>query len=245
VARLLADLVEEDPSVEIHVAGHSAGSIFHAPLVQLLATGTGQKAGAGPMRGKPGLGLKIATCTLWAPACTVELFRQTYEPVIKSRRIGRFTIFTLTDQAEQNDHCARIYNKSLLYLVSNAFEEKDRIPMFRGGWPILGMEKFVRADALLHARLKKSPCEWVLAPNDEPVGSDRAARATSHGGFDDDRPTLQATLARITGASAAKTQVVVHASERLLRDRRLGIAGQTGDSPQWQVNDGGHIGVKT
>ncbi|MDB5318772.1 MAG: hypothetical protein JWN40_403, partial [Phycisphaerales bacterium] len=24
--------------------------------------------------GKAGLGLKVETCTLWAPACTIELF---------------------------------------------------------------------------------------------------------------------------------------------------------------------------
>ena len=41
------------------------------------------------------------------------------------------------DTAEQDDHCAHIYNKSLLYLVSNAFEDPARIPLFRDGVPIL------------------------------------------------------------------------------------------------------------
>src|SRR6185503_5785868 len=63
VAQCLADLLKQDGSIEIHLAGHSAGSVFHGPLVQLL-TG-GKTIPDGPMKGKSGLGLKVATCTLW------------------------------------------------------------------------------------------------------------------------------------------------------------------------------------
>ena len=42
---------------EVHVVGHSAGSIFHAPLVQKLAT-KGRIAG-GPLAGEDGLGVPI------------------------------------------------------------------------------------------------------------------------------------------------------------------------------------------
>lgn len=34
-------------------------------------------------------------------------------------------LYTLTDAAEQDDHCAHVYNKSLLYLVSNAFDSGE------------------------------------------------------------------------------------------------------------------------
>jgi hypothetical protein len=34
----LADFLSRDPVVEVHVIGHSAGNIFHAPLIQFLAT---------------------------------------------------------------------------------------------------------------------------------------------------------------------------------------------------------------
>src|SRR5690606_1411899 len=36
VARLVDEWRREDPSVEIHIAAHSAGSILMAPLLQLL-----------------------------------------------------------------------------------------------------------------------------------------------------------------------------------------------------------------
>jgi hypothetical protein len=210
VAQCIAKLIKDDPAIEIHLIGHSAGSIFHAPLIQLLT-------------GKAGLGLTITTCTLWAPACTVDLFKEAYVPAIEEGRIERFAMYTMTDQAELDDDCAHIYNKSLLYLVSNAFEEKERIPLFRDGWPILGMERFIRRDAELMGLWRKGKAEWVLSPNNEPVGSTGASRSTSHGGFDDDEATLKATFARIAGQAVDKAALVEQASARLMRGSRLGL----------------------
>ncbi len=113
VADLIADLRAKMPDLEVHVVGHSAGSILHAPFISRL---TGPKKNGG-------LSVPVNTCTLWAPACTIKLFQENYLPAIQSGRIERFALFTLTDKAEQDDNCANIYHKSLLYLVSNAFEE--------------------------------------------------------------------------------------------------------------------------
>ncbi len=97
---------------KIHIVGHSAGSIFHAPLITALNDA----------------GVDVETCTLWAPACTVELFKQHYVPAIKKKRIKQFALFALSDKAEQDDHCANIYHKSLLYLVSHSFEDEAAHP---------------------------------------------------------------------------------------------------------------------
>jgi len=192
VATQLKVLAAKFPGLEIHVVGHSAGAILHGPLLQRL-TGA--------------LGLKVKTCTLWAPACTVELFKQDYLPAIKSGAIGRFAMFALTDKAEQDDNCARIYNKSLLYLVSDAFEAKPRIPLLRDGVPLLGMQKFVERDAELAAFFKDGGGELVLAPNNEPEGSLRASQARHHGDFDDDMATVQATFARMLQPASAGAAV--------------------------------------
>jgi len=198
-ARLVLDevaaLVARDPSVEIHVVGHSAGSILHAPLVRRL-TGTGPD----------GLGLKIASCTLWAPACTMGLFEQSYLPAIQSNAISRFALYTLTDKFEQDDNCARIYNKSLLYLVSNAFEKHPRIPILRpDGEPLLGMEKFIEdSDYPVRRLVNQGRIDWVQAPNAKPDGDLGASGARSHGSFDDDHATVTSTLGRIVGVQAAK-----------------------------------------
>jgi hypothetical protein len=213
-AGLVADVYHDDPDgTEIHVAGHSAGSIFHAYMVKRLAEA----------------GVPISTCTMWAPACTIELFKQTYAPLIDGGQIDRFALFTLTDRAERDDTCANIYKKSLLYLVSDAFEDEARVPLFKDGVPILGMERFVRADAGLTAMFERPHCDWVLAPNAAPVGEADASRSTSHGGFDDDEATLKATLARIVGAAAMVTTTPnLSAKAEGLLARLMPVPGEMG-----------------
>ncbi len=94
-ARLALDFIaklakELNNDLEIHLAAYSAGSIFFAPLVQLLTTNG--KIGSGVLKGTTGLGLKIVSCTLWAPACTLNLFKEFYLPAVKDRSIGRFAL---------------------------------------------------------------------------------------------------------------------------------------------------------
>jgi hypothetical protein len=199
VAELVAGLVLEK-GVELHIVGHSAGSIFHAPLLQYLTSDGDIRSGPLATAKLKGLGVPVTTCTLWAPACTVQLFKQTYLPSIQAGKVGQFGLFTLTDKAEQDDNCAHLYNKSLLYLVAHAFEQNVRIPRIRpDGEAILGMSLFVNADAELQAlfKSKKAGTDWVTAPNNEPLGSRNATTARHHGDFDNDTATVQATLARI------------------------------------------------
>src|SRR5690554_491672 len=209
VARLLDEWRREDPSVEIHIAAHSAGSILMAPLVQLF-TRPGQVIG-GPAQGMLGMGGRLASVTLWAPAVDMDTFIQAYVPAISSRQVARAALFTLTDSAEQDDHCLRIYNKSLLYLVARAFEKQPRSWIdnrLRQGTPIAGMARFIAAEtpadqAWGHERVRdlvtRGRLAWVQAPNDRPLGDAAASRATTHGGFDDDPATVQALIAFILG----------------------------------------------
>jgi len=164
----------------------------------------------------------VESCTLWAPACTVELFKQHYLPAIKNKRIKRFALFVLSDKAEQDDHCANIYHKSLLYLVSNAFEDKPRIPLFRDGVPILGMEKWLRQDEELMALFKSDSADLVIAPNTRPANAIDASTALHHGDFDDDGATVKATLRRILGDGVAKSGVIkFQRSASSLRESRM------------------------
>ena len=203
---------------EIHLVAHSAGSILLAPLVQLLTSN--DKIKDGPLKGARGMGLKVASCTLWAPACTVQLFKDFYLPSLKNKSISRFALFALTDKAEQNDHCANIYHKSLLYLVSNAFENKARIPLLRDGIPILGMEKFIKTDSDLQSLFKTAAADLVLAPNDASEGSPNHSTASTHGDFDDDDATVKATLARILKITVERKEFVFNRSESSLRNTR-------------------------
>jgi hypothetical protein len=182
----LKKLKRDHPKLEIHMVGHSAGSILLGGLVNAISGGD----------------LKVTSVTFWAPACTVAFYRANLLPAISKGIVEDFAVFAMTDHAEQADNCAQIYHKSLLYLVSHAFEEFLRQPwvgknpgktMKRAGEPILGMEKWIESE------LKPAEREWdlVLSPNAEPDGTPNASRATSHGGFDEDKATLRATLARV------------------------------------------------
>ncbi len=227
-ARLVAHYVQQlaQQGVEIHVAGHSAGSIFMAPLVQLLAT----------------LDVPIKTCTMWAPACTIDLFQECYRPSIDQGRIERFALFTLTDKAEKDDHCANVYHKSLLYLVSHAFEKHARNPLIpmlgdhtldAAGVGILGMEWWVTRDKRTKRYFQRldggtvdlageKRAVWILAPNTFAESSRNASTAQHHGDFDDDVATVKATLARILGRKSAAEGVKVEfrGSAASNKDRR-------------------------
>lgn len=213
-------------ALEIHLVGHSAGSILHAPIVKLLAA----------------RGLPIETCTLWAPACTVELFKEFYVPAMASKALRKLTVYALKDKTERDDDCAKIYNKSLLYLVSNAFEDQARIPFFRDGVPILGMEKAF--DPALRKIFNAHGAELVLTPNTEPDDSLSASEAMHHGDFDDDKKTVMSTFRRIAaGAGKAQAKLAVKLpdmaipirsakpmfphTESSLRDRRMQIDQRT------------------
>ena len=207
-ANVLAKHIRDNGPVEIHLSGHSAGAVFIGALAQLLAT-KGIIA-SGPLKGQRGLGLPVASTTLFAPACTFKFFRETYVPLINAKAIGRYSTFTLTDRFEQDDDCARIYNKSLLYLVSNALEEGTfRVPIIRPeGEKLAGMQHFIKKEIARDPALAKifNPNDWIVSPNSVPSGSPNASRATKHGGFSDDDVTIAALMARITAAPQAAPQ---------------------------------------
>jgi len=208
VAQKIAAMLQADPSIELHVVGHSAGSILHAPLVdQLIAVHQ----------------LKIASLTLWAPACRMDLFDAMYLPHL-GNAIHKLNLYTLTDKAEQDDHCARIYNKSLLYLVANAFEDDP-------GTPLLGMAKYIDRNAALKALIAAGKVDWIQTPTPEGTPARDASLACAHGAFDDDETTLVSTLTRIlgkapvSGSAAAKAAAFdFRKSASSLRDQRLRVA---------------------
>ncbi len=180
LARQLADYTTAVGPLELHLVGHSAGSIFHGYLIPHLVK----------------LGVPIKTLTLYAPACTTALFRSNILPHIGTR-IERLTIFNLTDKYEQDDTVASIYHKSLLYLVSEAFEPRRREPL-------LGMEKFLTHDPEVKAALGRPVVRresTVIYSAGGPSDIKLASSSTTHGGFDNDEDTLNSTLRIILGTN--------------------------------------------
>ncbi len=193
----LPALAQALPGLEIHLVAHSAGSILLAPLIELIAGG--KTIGGGPAKGARGAGLSIGSCTLWAPACTTELFKSAYLPAFERQALQQLALYLLDDKTELDDHCARVYNKSLLYLVSHAFEAQQRIPGLREGTPILGLQRCLQADAELSALFTGASggqrASLVVAP-DRGQAEPRSL-ALHHGDFDDDAATVKSTFGRM------------------------------------------------
>ena len=70
----------------------------------------------------------MRTCTLFAPAASVGLFESHYYPYLLTQTgafgLDRMQVLNLNDRLERDDTVGQVYRKSLLYLVSRAFEEQ-------------------------------------------------------------------------------------------------------------------------
>lgn len=169
--------------IELHAVGHSAGSIFHAYFVP-AALDMGVPA--------------FASAQFLAPAVRVDTFKDLLGPRIgDGQGIEHLTLFTMKKDFEVDDDCATIYRKSLLYLIHYAMEPEPREP-------ILGLEISLRSDNALKSLfgLAGGPpgaaeVVWSVSPSN---AGRSASTSTSHGGFDDDPPTMNSVLRRVIGA---------------------------------------------
>ena len=164
--------------VELYAVGHSAGAIFHAhflPLARRL--------------GVPG----FRSAQFLAPAVRVDTFKdQLLTEIAPGGAVESLTVFTMQKDFERQDHCARIYRKSLLYLIHHALEEEDKTPL-------LGLEESLRADPALKQLfgLGGTPTPRAAVVWSPSAGS----QAKAHGDFDDDAPTMDSVLRSILDAA--------------------------------------------
>jgi len=172
IETIIESLRAQNSPIKIHLVGHSTGAIYHAYLVQALAA-------AYPT-------LRISSVALLAPAATNTLFKTNYRELLKTSTseagIDRMTIYNLTDKLEQDDNVAAVYRRSLLYLVSGAFEENPRPAK------ILGIQKHNSRIAANLSRLK-------FKYSDGKGGTGTASE--THGGFDNDVETMNSVLRQI------------------------------------------------
>jgi hypothetical protein len=168
-------------SLELHASGHSAGSIFMAHLLH---------AAAG-MKALPGFG----SLQLMAPAIRADLFKQLTLPLV-GKSLDALTVYTMRRDFERADDCAKVYRKSLLYLVSAACEAEV-------GAPILGLEDSLRADAALRAFFglgsMAAGAGTVVWSRSTLEDGRSASRAVHHGDFDNDAPTMESIARRVLG----------------------------------------------
>ncbi|WP_162625654.1 caspase family protein [Mycolicibacterium llatzerense] len=185
--RLAQFLASHRDAVSVHAVGHSAGSIFHSHFIPAaLAAGVPS----------------FATAHMLAPAIDVAAFKHRLASLIGTGAgIDHLAIFTMKREYERDDNCMGIYRKSLLYLVSRAFE-----PLV--ATPILGLEDSLRADAQLQSLFgltseesqnRHASVVWSVTADSAP--DEARSRSTSHGGFDNDPATMQSVAHRVLSAA--------------------------------------------
>jgi hypothetical protein len=203
---------------EIHVVGHSAGSIFAAHALQHLVQ----------------LGTALKSIQFLAPAITVDDYKALVAPHVEGRRCPLPSLYMLSDAAERADSVGP-YGKSLLYLVSNAFEAER-------GKPILGMARYVVADeegkrsdvdgelAKLYARKVDGRPALVVASASAKLLAGSASQSGTHGGFDNDVATMNSVLQRVLNK----------APTRLFSERELSFESKASAFGPSRTNDARH-----
>ena len=209
----LAELKRRVPQLEIHLIGHSAGSILLGHMLDDF----------------PRNGLEVASCSLYAPACSVDFAIRHYQKAVTGSRIlslDNLHIHLLDDKRERNDTVGP-YRKSLLYLVSRALEDQHKMPL-------LGMHNAFDPDKAVKGKdytwwhsstlnsLKKWQDFWgsrsleIIQTDEVPTVArwkrGRIAEViksidAAHGAFDNDVRVVDNTLRRITGETSLKRKV--------------------------------------
>ena len=137
-----------------------------------------------------------------APAITTDLFKQTLLPAIKAKRCPHPSMYILSDVGERDDD-VWAYGKSLLYLVSNAFEgRRDHADPRHAALSRRREPRAIRRsvdDTLrtLFAQKVDGLPSLVIAGADGGEGA--VSRSETHGGFDNDPDTMNSVLRRILG----------------------------------------------
>jgi len=200
LARLRGDL----PDLQVHLVGHSAGSILLGHFLDDCIRNN----------------LQIASCTLYAAACSVDFANRQYVRAHNNGVLAKENLH-LYMQSEKNelDDTVGPYQKSLLYLVSRALEGAHKTPL-------LGMAKsFDTASAKDHSwndKLVRDVGTWqqfwgggkVYITEREQVCTagvwesnslveEISRTKTAHGCFDNDIQVVEETISRIVGQPLA------------------------------------------
>ena len=195
IARHLTKLKSEVEGLEIHLIGHSAGSILLGYFLDIARNRR----------------LKVRSCSLYAPACTVAFANSHYTGAVEAGVMTKNDLYlhVLSDELERDDS-VWLYRKSLLYLVSRALEKAHKTPL-------LGLQNVFRdvantADFWNNAdATRKALTTWqnwwqdlednleVLRERNVSTGIRGQWCKATHGCFDNSAETITLTLTRILG----------------------------------------------
>jgi len=165
----------------VHLVGHSAGSIV---IGHMLSAWTQFKLN----------NVEIGSVHLMAPACTVEFFKKHFGASVSGKIKGGINLYNLTDPLELADKVSAgnfplpSYSRSLLYLVSRAYEDVPHTAL-------AGMQLYER----------EIPKNKNVSIEYSKTGGKTSS--VSHGGFDNDVATMTTIMSRILGKEVPKPPV--------------------------------------
>ncbi|MGH1481839.1 MAG: C1 family peptidase [Geminicoccales bacterium] len=208
IVNAINKLRKTHPDFKLHLVGHSAGSILLGHMLDDFKKSSG-----------------IETVSLFAPACSLAFAIRYYGKALEKEVIapGKMHVDNLSDENERDDTVGP-YGKSLLYLVSRAFEDPHKMPLlgFETCWEpgTNDLEELKEKFGPYFAKGQiKTLGEWdalatrfdvrkVFLGDDEVVtyegDNGKQQIKAGHGCFDNDLGTMNRTVARILGTSKPK-----------------------------------------
>jgi Papain family cysteine protease len=190
-------LTKAGRKLEIHLAGHSAGSILHGHLGGVLM----------------GAGLSVSSCHLYAAACTVDFANAAYfmrrgpGAVFDAAKCA-FHVHHLSEKAERDDTVGPVYRKSLLYLICRALETWHKTPLLgmEAVWnPAYDAKKVFNklwtgpGKAIAWLRANSAGITQHVYDTTHKVSDGETTKPPTHGAFDNDCTVLNHTLGVIAG----------------------------------------------
>jgi hypothetical protein len=189
----LAEYWLRHPELEVHLVGHSAGSVVLAAAVKRLFA----------------FNVPVDSLQLMGGAIRADDFVRDVVPHLATAPGGdgmvrRFAAYDLHDNWELDDVCPGppippVYHKSLLCFVARSLEQ---LPL-NFEVPMVGLEKslsvpYTMPDNLTHPLIAAmgGAANVVLAPNTA-TAVDSRSNAHGHGDFDDDPETMTSVVLRI------------------------------------------------
>jgi hypothetical protein len=132
----LGALLQPGAGPEISVVAHSAGAIYACHLLRHVQVVRGSAVPTG---------FAFKNLLMMAPACDFGLFQTA--ATLQPAPFEHFRMFALKDELESGYwEVPGVYPRSLLYLVSGAFESDETTGAY--DLPLLGMERYIRNEAV-------------------------------------------------------------------------------------------------
>ncbi len=145
-----------------------------------------------------------------APAIRIDDFARLVLPALEQHKVGRFVSFGMSDKFELDDCVGtgflKIYQKSMLYLVSRGLEE--RLGEGAPDVPLLGLQHFANeplGSSTLGGTLAGLGADLIWSPTESPARN--RTSASSHLAFDEDISSMTSVMLRILDLAVPTPQI--------------------------------------